>query len=125
MITIFCDFSQFSAKKLAFFSQKQCYDHFFSKFSFVLSQKRQVFARFFGENNLIIITSVPGNYFFFLKQTLQFHNRPWLRDDWSAAPHVDQKIAGLNLRRGPKALSINALPCWICDLIYIMHMLSG
>jgi hypothetical protein len=29
MITIFCDFSQFSAEKLAFFLKCQCYDHFF------------------------------------------------------------------------------------------------
>jgi hypothetical protein len=33
---------------------------FFSKFSFVLSQKRQFLANFFGENILKIITSVPG-----------------------------------------------------------------
>jgi hypothetical protein len=50
MIKIFCDFPQFSAKKLAFFS----------KFSFVLSPKRHLFAKFFGENILKIITSVPG-----------------------------------------------------------------
>jgi hypothetical protein len=26
MIAIFCDFRQFSAEKMAFFSKKQCYD---------------------------------------------------------------------------------------------------
>jgi hypothetical protein len=31
MITFFCDFCQFSAKKLAFFSKKQCYDQSFAK----------------------------------------------------------------------------------------------
>jgi hypothetical protein len=31
MITIFCDFPQFSAKKLAFFLKNQCFDQFFSK----------------------------------------------------------------------------------------------
>jgi hypothetical protein len=34
--------------------------NFFSKFSFVLSQKRHFFAKIFGENILEIITSVPG-----------------------------------------------------------------
>jgi hypothetical protein len=44
MITIFCDFRQFSAKKIGVFLKNQCYDQFFSKFSFVLSQKRQYFC---------------------------------------------------------------------------------
>jgi hypothetical protein len=51
MITIFCDFSQFLAKKLAFFHKYQCYDQIVSKFSFVLSQKRQIFATFFQQKN--------------------------------------------------------------------------
>jgi hypothetical protein len=37
MITIFCDFWQFLAKKLAFFSKNQCYDKNLAKVSFVLS----------------------------------------------------------------------------------------
>jgi hypothetical protein len=60
MITIFSDFCLFSAKKLAFFSKTNVMINFFSKFGFVLSQKRQFFAKFFGENILKIITSVPG-----------------------------------------------------------------
>jgi hypothetical protein len=43
MITIFCDFPQFSAKEIGVFLKYQCYDQFFSTFSFVLSQKRQFF----------------------------------------------------------------------------------
>jgi hypothetical protein len=43
MITIFCDFPQFSAKKLAFFLNTNVMIKLFSKFSFVLSQKRQFF----------------------------------------------------------------------------------
>jgi hypothetical protein len=43
MITIFRDFRHFLAKN-------QCSDQIFAKFSFVLSQKRQFFADFFGEN---------------------------------------------------------------------------
>jgi hypothetical protein len=50
MITIFCDFGQFSAKKLAFFSKTKVMINFFQNFSFVLSQKRQFFAEIFGEN---------------------------------------------------------------------------
>jgi hypothetical protein len=37
---------------------------FFAKFSFVLSQKRQFSAEFFGENILKIITSVPEMLYF-------------------------------------------------------------
>jgi hypothetical protein len=40
MITIFGDFLQFSAKKMAFFSKTNV---LFAEFSFVLSQKRQFF----------------------------------------------------------------------------------
>jgi hypothetical protein len=43
MITIFCDFS---AKKLAFFLKTNVMINFLKKFSFVLSQKRQFFAKF-------------------------------------------------------------------------------
>jgi hypothetical protein len=55
MITIFCDFSQSSAKKLAFFLNSNVMINFFSEFSFVLSQKRQ----FFRENILKIGPCVP------------------------------------------------------------------
>jgi hypothetical protein len=43
VITIFCDFYQFSAKKLAFFSKTNVMITIFEKTSFVLSQKRQYF----------------------------------------------------------------------------------
>jgi hypothetical protein len=43
MITIFCDFRQFSMKKLAFFSKTNVMIIFKKKLSFVLSQKRQYF----------------------------------------------------------------------------------
>jgi hypothetical protein len=49
MITIFCDFCQISAKKLAFFSKTNVMITIFAKTSFVLSQKRQSFPEFFGE----------------------------------------------------------------------------
>jgi hypothetical protein len=49
MITIFCDFFQFAAKKIGvFFLKNHCYDQNFAKLSFVLSQKqRQVFSPIF------------------------------------------------------------------------------
>jgi hypothetical protein len=50
MITIFCDFRQFSAKKIGVFFNNQCYAQFFHNLSFVLSQKCQFFADFFGKN---------------------------------------------------------------------------
>jgi hypothetical protein len=46
MITIFCDFCRFSAKKLAFFIKTNN----MIKFCLVLSQKTPFFAIFFREN---------------------------------------------------------------------------
>jgi hypothetical protein len=50
MFTILCDFCQFSAKKIAFFSKNNV--------------MITIFAKFFGENILKIITSVLGWRFF-------------------------------------------------------------
>jgi hypothetical protein len=49
MITIFCDFCQFSAKKLAFFSKTNDMITIFAKSSSSLSEKRQYFLQYFGE----------------------------------------------------------------------------
>jgi hypothetical protein len=49
MITFFCDFWQFSAKKLAFFLKTNAMIKFWKKISFVWSQKRQIFADFFAK----------------------------------------------------------------------------
>jgi hypothetical protein len=50
MITIFGDFRQFSAKKLAFFSKTNVTIIFWHNLSsFVLSQKRQFFHNFFRQ----------------------------------------------------------------------------
>jgi hypothetical protein len=65
-VTIFGDFTQLSAifpnfqRKNGVCLKSQCYDQFVSKFSFVLSQKRQFFAKFSGEKILKIISSVPA-----------------------------------------------------------------
>jgi hypothetical protein len=60
MITIFCDFCQLLAKKLALL-KNQCYDQFFQKLAVVWAKNANYFANFFGENNFKIITSVPGH----------------------------------------------------------------
>jgi hypothetical protein len=44
MIAIFCDFRQFSAKKIGVFLKNQCYDQNFAGFTFVLSQKTPIFS---------------------------------------------------------------------------------
>jgi hypothetical protein len=43
MITIFCDFRQFSAKKLAFFSKINVMIKFLQKLAVVRAKKRQFF----------------------------------------------------------------------------------
>jgi hypothetical protein len=60
MITIFCDFSQFSAKKLAFFLNTNAMINFFQNLALFCVKKANFFATFFVENILKIITSVPG-----------------------------------------------------------------
>jgi hypothetical protein len=47
MITIFCDFRQFLAKKLAFFSKTNVMIKILHNLAFVLSRKRQFFSRDF------------------------------------------------------------------------------
>jgi hypothetical protein len=51
MITIFCDFHEFSAKKISVRLKNQCYDPIFAKNSSSVSKNRQ--------NIFKIITSVP------------------------------------------------------------------
>jgi hypothetical protein len=61
MITIFCDFRQFSAKLLAFFSKTNVMIKILHNLhSFVLSKNGNFFAEFFGEYIFNkIVTSVP------------------------------------------------------------------
>jgi hypothetical protein len=60
MITIFCDFWQFSAEKTAFFSKTNVMINFFQNLALFCVKNANFFANFFGENILKIITSVPG-----------------------------------------------------------------
>jgi hypothetical protein len=60
MITIFCDFSLFLAKKLSFFSKTNVMIKFFQNLALFEVKNANFFAKFFGENILKIITSVPG-----------------------------------------------------------------
>jgi hypothetical protein len=52
MITIFCDFWQFLANKLAFFSKTNVMITIFAKTSSSLSKNANFFAKFIGENIL-------------------------------------------------------------------------
>jgi hypothetical protein len=58
MITIFCDFYPFSAKKMAFFSKTNAMITIFAKLALFCVKNANIFAEFFGENILRIITSV-------------------------------------------------------------------
>jgi hypothetical protein len=59
MLTIFCDFCQFSAEELAFFSSANVMVKFLQKLAVVRAKNASIFAKFFGENIQKIITSVP------------------------------------------------------------------
>jgi hypothetical protein len=60
MITIFCDFWRFSAKKLAFFSKTNVMITILHNLALISVKNAIFFAEFFGENIFKIITSVPG-----------------------------------------------------------------
>jgi hypothetical protein len=60
MITIFCDFRQFSAKKLAFFPKTNVMIKILHNLALFWVKNANFFAEFFGENISKIITSVPG-----------------------------------------------------------------
>jgi hypothetical protein len=55
MIPIFCDFRQFSAKKLAFFSKTNVMVKIFHNLALFRVKNAKFFAEFFGENILKII----------------------------------------------------------------------
>jgi hypothetical protein len=59
MITIFCDFSHFFGEKIGVFLKNQCNGQIFAKIAVVLAKNANIFANFFSENILKIITSVP------------------------------------------------------------------
>jgi hypothetical protein len=59
MITILCDFREFSAQKLAFFSKTNVMIKFLHNLALFRVKDANFFAEFFGENILKIITSVP------------------------------------------------------------------
>jgi hypothetical protein len=59
MITIFGDFSQFLAKKLAFFLNANVMINFFQNLALFWVKNANFFANIFGENIFKIITSVP------------------------------------------------------------------
>jgi hypothetical protein len=50
MITIFCDFCQFSAKKMAFFSKTNVMINFFQNLALFRVKNANFSAKFFGEN---------------------------------------------------------------------------
>jgi hypothetical protein len=60
MIAIFCHFSQFSAKKLAFFLNANVMINLFLSLALFRVKNANFFAKNFGENILKIITSVSG-----------------------------------------------------------------
>jgi hypothetical protein len=60
MITIFCDFRQFSAKKLAFFSKINVMIKILHNLALFRVKNANFVAEFFGKNIFKILTSVPG-----------------------------------------------------------------
>jgi hypothetical protein len=79
MITIFGDFCQFSAKKLAFFSKTNVMIKILHILAWFWVKNANFFAEFFGENILKIITSVPdGANFRSMGDCFHTHGRVFL-----------------------------------------------
>jgi hypothetical protein len=60
MITIFCDFFPIFGEKIGVFSKTNVMINFFQNLALSRVKNANFFAKFFGENILKIITSVPG-----------------------------------------------------------------
>jgi hypothetical protein len=65
MITNFCNFYQFSAKKWRFSQKPMLWSIFFKKLAVVWAKNANIFAKFFGENILKISTSVAVHLYTF------------------------------------------------------------
>jgi hypothetical protein len=65
MITIFCDFRQFTAKKLAFFSKTNVLIKVLQKLAAVCAKNARLFANFFGENIIKIGPRMSGFFSWF------------------------------------------------------------
>jgi hypothetical protein len=65
MIIIFCDFWQFSAKKIAFFSKTNVMIKILHNLALFWVKNAYFFAKCFGKNIFKIITSVPANNAYF------------------------------------------------------------
>jgi hypothetical protein len=59
MITIFCEFRQFSAKKWRFSQKLMLWSNFYQNLALFWFKNANFFADFFGKNFLKIITSIP------------------------------------------------------------------
>jgi hypothetical protein len=77
MITIFCDFFRFSAKKLAFFINTNVMINFSQNLALFWVKNANFFAKLFSENILKIITSVPGNFGDYLAEMIQRKSSEW------------------------------------------------
>jgi hypothetical protein len=71
----FLRFSAIFGKKLAFFSKTDQIIKFLHILDLFLSQKRQFFAKFFGENIFKIITLVPGHFIESVLKLFRFSKR--------------------------------------------------
>jgi hypothetical protein len=66
MITIFGDFWQFSAKKLAFFSKTNVMIKILHILALFCVKNANIFAKFFGKNIQKITTLVPGHVYLYI-----------------------------------------------------------
>jgi hypothetical protein len=76
MITIFCEFRQFSAKKWRFSQKPMLWSQFCIIWLCFESKTPIFFAKFFGENILKIITSVPAVDVMIATYFSYFHHFP-------------------------------------------------
>jgi hypothetical protein len=121
MITIFCDFSQFSAKKLAFFSKTNVITKLLYNLPLFKVKNAKFFAEFFGENILKIITSVPGS------QSCGGDLAPGLRKICQLGTYVSQCVTDSHIQRRQK-IRINYNISWrnfvTCVKIKIISIFS-
>jgi hypothetical protein len=106
MITIFCDFWQFSAKKLAFFSKTNVMIKFLHNLALIWVKNANIFAKYFGENifkNHNIGPWTPSHYFLAAPALAPFE-KAWSPFRVPGAAEKSASVEAMNQLRPPSPL---------------------
>jgi hypothetical protein len=112
----FCDFQQFSAKKLAFLSKTNVMIKILHNLPLFWVKNANFFTKFFGENILKIITSVPVLWYVHRKDA-QCAFRTILRHRW--LPRVEWQMS-TNKKTKTNVTFRRKIQSWSCGAVIVI-----